>query len=219
MSFKASATATLQGSNYCLLVVLAWVRYRRIDVVSRKALSCAGNGGNQARAARTRRKLYMMALTIVIPYCPMQMIFLFNNIRLGLPWTKPYDLGQLHSSGWSRLDYAPSTRVSFTSMYINYIAVLEVVVFFIYFGRTKEAHEMYRDYLRALGLGRVFPSLNGEWQCSNHQSSTTFKTLWTRAKSASSSIARTQTSSRYVSCTVASSRLLLTSFMQFDHQD
>lgn len=147
----------------------------------------------------TRRKLYMMALTMVVPYCPMQMIFLFNDIRLGLPWTKPYDLGQLHAPGWDRLDYAPSTSVSFTSMYINYIAVLEVVVFFIYFGRTKEAHEMYRGYLRTLGLGRIFPSLNGEWRPLD-RSSTTFKTLWSRAKSASSSFARTRGSLTYVLC-------------------
>lgn len=141
-----------------------------------------------------------MALTIVVPYCPMQMIFLFNNIRLGLPWTKPYNLGQLHSPGWDRLDYAPSTSVSFTSMYINYIAVLEVIVFFIYFGRTKEAHEMYREYLRALGLGRVFPSLNEEWRPSDRTSATTFKTLWSRAKSVSSSFAHTRSSSRHVLC-------------------
>lgn len=158
---------------------------------------CAGNSGNQARTARTRRKLYLMALTIVIPYCPMQIMFLFNNIRLGIPWTKAYDLGQLHSPGWDRLDYAPSTTVSFTSMYINYIAVLEVFVFFVYFGRTKEAHEMYRRYLRVLGLGRNSPDLNEEWRLSE-RSSTTFKMMWSRAKSLSSSIGHARSSSRYV---------------------
>lgn len=138
-----------------------------------------------------------MALTIVVPYCPMQLIFLFNNIKLGWPWSDPYDLAQLHRPGWGdRIDYAPSTVVSFVSMYINYIAALEVVVFFLYFGRTKEAHEMYRRYLRALGLGKFFPWLKEEWTPSN-RSSVSMKSLWPRAKTISSfSVTTTHSRSR-----------------------
>lgn len=136
-----------------------------------------------------------MALTIVVPYCPMQLVFMFNNIKLGFPWSIPYDFAQLHAPGWDEIDYAPSTVVSFVSMHINYIAALEVVVFFIYFGRTKEAHEMYRRYLRALGLGKVFPQLNGEWHPPD-QPSMSAKSLWPRGQSTSSFATSTHSRSR-----------------------
>lgn len=126
-----------------------------------------------------------MALTIVAPYCPMQLVFLFNNIRIGWPWASTYDLARLHTPGWAQIDYSPSTTVSFVSMYINYVVFLEVVVFFIYFGGTKDAHEMYRKYLRAVGLGKIFSSLNEQWLPSDRPP-TTSKTLWPRAKSLSS---------------------------------
>lgn len=136
-----------------------------------------------------------MALTIVAPYCPMQMVFLFNNISLGMPWSKPYNLDLLHASGWDRLDYSPSTSVSFTSMYINYIAVLEVAVFFAYFGHTKEAYKMYRKYLRALGLNKIFPKLNEEWHPSDRPT-TSMRSMWPRTKSDSSFATSVHRSSR-----------------------
>lgn len=136
-----------------------------------------------------------MALTIVAPYCPMQLVFLFNNLRMGWPWTRTYDLAQLHTPGWDVIDFAPSTSVSFVSMYINYIAFMEVVVFFVFFGGTKDAHEMYRKDLRALGIGKFFPSLNEEWSPSD-QPPTTFKALWPGTKNLSSLISSTLSHSR-----------------------
>lgn len=125
-----------------------------------------------------------MALTIVAPYCPMQLVFLFNNVKLGWPWGMPYSLADLHVPGWSSIDYAPSTAVTFVSMYINYIAALEVAVFFLYFGRSEQAHEMYRRYLRALGLGRLFPALTETYH-PHDRSASSVRSLWPRAKSIS----------------------------------
>lgn len=105
-----------------------------------------------------------MTLTIIAPYFPMQMAFMYSNIHQGMPWSKPYSLTRLHSPGWvTTIDYAPSTIVPFASMYVNYVAVIEVIIFYLYFGRTKDAHDMYRKYLLALGLGKIFPKLNDEW--------------------------------------------------------
>lgn len=126
-----------------------------------------------------------MALTIIAPYCPMQLVFLFNNLRVGWPWSRTYDLAQLHAPGWDAIDFSPSTAVSFVSMYINYIVFLEVVVFFIFFGGTKDAHEMYRKDLRALGLGKLFPGLNEEWHPSDRPP-TSFRALLSRTKDLSS---------------------------------
>lgn len=167
------------------LIALTWWRYRQIDAACRRSLYDSGNRGAQGRSARTRRKLYFMALTIVAPYCPMQLVFLFNNLRVGWPWSRTYDLAQLHAPGWDAIDFSPSTAVSFVSMYINYIVFLEVVVFFIFFGGTKDAHEMYRKDLRALGLGKLFPRLNEEWHPSDRPP-TSFRALLSRTKDLSS---------------------------------
>ncbi|KAJ4391376.1 a-factor receptor [Gnomoniopsis smithogilvyi] len=156
---------------------VTWWRYRQIEATCRRALYDSGNYVAQGRSARTKRKLYFMALTIVAPYCPMQLVFLFNNLRIGWPWSRTYSLAQLHASGWGEIDFSPSTAVSFVSMYINYIVFLEVVVFFLFFGGTKDAHELYRKYLRAVGVGKIFPRLNEVWTPSDRPP-TTFKALW-----------------------------------------
>lgn len=136
-----------------------------------------------------------MALTIVAPYCPMQLVFLFNNLRMGWPWSTTYNLAQLHAPGWDEIDFSPSSTVSFVSMYINYIVFLEVVVFFIFFGGTKDAHEMYRKDLRALGLGTLFPKLNEKWYPSE-QPPTSFKILWPPTKNISSFFTSSSSHSR-----------------------
>ncbi|KUI65412.1 Pheromone a factor receptor [Cytospora mali] len=162
---------------------LIWWRYRQIDATSRQAFWNSGNSSAQARNARTRQKLYFMTLTIIAPYFPLQMAFMYSNIHQGMPWSKPYNLSRLHSPGWANvIDYSPSTRVPFTSMYVNYVAVIEVIIFYLYFGRTKDAHDMYRKYLRALGLGKIFPKLNEEWFPSERPPAS-LGSLWSRAKS------------------------------------
>lgn len=176
-------------------IALTWWRYRQIDAACRRTLYDSGNCGAQGRSARTRRKLYFMALTIVAPYCPMQLIFLFNNLRVGWPWSRTYDLAQLHASGWDTIDFSPSTAVSFVSMYINYVVFLEVVVFFIFFGGTKDAHEMYRKNLRVLGLAKLFPRLNEEWHPSD-RTPTSFRALLSRTRNISSFFNKTHLHSR-----------------------
>lgn len=166
-------------------VGLAWWRYRKIDATFRSALYSSSQRGPQAQGAKIKRKLYFMALTIIAPYAPMQLVFLFNNVRLGWPWAMPYSLEDLHVPGWNRIDYAPSMAVPFVSMYINYIAALEVVVFFLYFGSSEEAHEMYRRYILALGLGKPFPRFNEKWHPSTRPTSSV-RSLWPRGKSTSS---------------------------------
>lgn len=93
-----------------LLIVVTWCRYRKVTQASQRALlfKSSNSSDRQARSTRTRRKLFLMALTIIIPYCPMQLVFLYNNFRGGLPWSSPYNLAQLHAPGWDRIDYTVS---------------------------------------------------------------------------------------------------------------
>ncbi|KAG8165720.1 hypothetical protein KVR01_004272 [Diaporthe batatas] len=110
----------------------------------------------------SRRKLYFMTLTIIAPWLPLQVLFLSNNVQTAWPWAAPFDLGSVHGAGWNQIDYIPSSGVPWAHMYGTYAYSLQSLIVFLFFGLTKDAHDLYRGYLRALGLGRIFPRLNEE---------------------------------------------------------
>ncbi|KAK2604557.1 hypothetical protein N8I77_007475 [Diaporthe amygdali] len=170
-------------------------RYRQVDSESRQNLWNSRNTSVQARNARARRKLYFTTLTILTPYLPLQLVFLYHNIRLGMSWAAPFDLATLHRQGWNEIDYSPSTTVPWTIMYGTYAYAIGVFIIFLYFGLTKDAHDLYRKYLRALGLGKIFPKLNEEWFPSD-QPPASLSSMWSRAKRASAFVSSTQTSQR-----------------------
>lgn len=114
----------------------------------------------------------------------MQMVFLYSNVRVGMPWTAPYKLSTVHSDGWNQIDYSPISTVPWSHVYGTYIFALEILVVFLYFGLTKDAHDLYREHLRALGLGRIFPKLNDEYFPSEREPAT-LGSMWSRAKRAS----------------------------------
>lgn len=178
-----------------LLSVFTWWRYRQIDTESRKNLWNSRNSGAQARNARARRKLYFMTLTIIAPWLPLQLMFLFNNVKMGRPWAAPFDLATVHRDGWDQIDYSPISTVPWTHMYGTYAYAFESLVVFLYFGLTKDAHDLYREYLRALGLGKIFPKLNQEYFPSD-QPPASLSSMWSRAKRASTFVSSTQTSQR-----------------------
>ena len=149
----------------------------------------------QARNSRARRKLYFMTMTIITPWLPLQLAFLFNNVRLGMPWAEPFQLSSIHPKGWNQIDYSPISTVPWSHMYATYAYILEVLVIFLYFGLTKDAHDLYRGYLRALGLGKIFPKLNEEYIPSDRPRAS-LSSVWSRAKRASTFVSPTQTSQR-----------------------
>lgn len=135
----------------------------------------------QSRNTRARRKLYLMTLTIIAPWLPLQVMFLFNNVQTGWPWDDPFELGSVHADGWNQIDYIPSSAVPWAHMYGAYAYALESLVVFLFFGLTKDAHDLYRGYLRALGLGRIFPNLNEEY-LEPPKPSSSLSSVWSRAK-------------------------------------
>jgi hypothetical protein len=136
-----------------------------------------------------------MTLTIIAPWLPLQLMFLLNNVRAGMPWDAAVDIRITHREGWNQIDYSPISTVPWTHMYGTYAYALESLVVFLYFGLTKDAHDLYRGYLRALGLAKVFPRLNDEYFPSD-QPPTSLSTMWSRAKRASTPASSTQTSQR-----------------------
>lgn len=192
----SSAPVALEVANsFPYPPVLTWWRYRQIDSESRQHLWNTGNSSAQARNARARRKLYFMTLTIVAPYLPMQLAFLYNNIKRGMPWATPVGLSSFTQEGRDEIDYSPSTVVPWTIMYGTYGYAIEAFIVFLYFGLTKDAHDIYRKYLRALGLGKVFPKINEDWYPSDRPPAS-LSSMWSRAKRASTFVSSTQTSQR-----------------------
>lgn len=108
-----------------------------------------------------------MALSILIPFVPIQLLFLYYNLlALNLP-LKPYDFKQIHYGNnpypFNFISFSTSDTIGFIELNRNYVAIITVVPIFWFFGLTKEAINTYRQYLLALGLGKWFPNLNEEY--------------------------------------------------------
>ncbi|KAJ9150659.1 Pheromone a factor receptor [Pleurostoma richardsiae] len=143
--------------------VVIYFRYRQIDAATRAAVWDSNNSSAQSRSARTKRKLYFMSVCVVIPYLPIQIAYLVLNLLSDGPWTGPYSFSKTHGPTWSYIFMVPSDAINWVIMYQGYISVLTVIPIFIFFARTKEAHDTYRKYLRSIGLGKIWPKLNEEW--------------------------------------------------------
>lgn len=147
--------------TYITSTVLTWVRFRQVE----KTTSVARNASRaHQRHQRMRRKLYLLALVILVPYFPIEMLFLYSNIMNGLHDLQPYNFVKTHSSpGFTRITYHTYAETDFVEMNHNYIAILTVIPIFWFFGVTKEAVNTYRVYGLALGLGKWFPKLHDEY--------------------------------------------------------
>jgi pheromone a factor receptor len=111
-----------------------------------------------------RRKLYLLAVVIMVPYFPIEMLFLYSNIMNGLHNLQPYNFAKTHNSpSFTRITYSSYAETDFVEMNHNYIAILTVIPIFWFFGVTKEAVNTYRVYGLALGLGKWFPKLHDEY--------------------------------------------------------
>ncbi|KAI0128734.1 pheromone A receptor-domain-containing protein [Xylariales sp. AK1849] len=142
---------------------LMWKRFRAISKTTKAALisSSAAN----SRAQRTRRRLYQMSLSILVPYVPLQMVFLAFN--LATTEYHPYNYHDIHYGPgdypWNSIMLLPSWMVPFDIMNQAWIAILTTIPIVMFFGMTQEAIDMYRRYAVALGLGKCFPGLKEPW--------------------------------------------------------
>jgi pheromone a factor receptor len=117
------------------------------------------------RHQRIRRKLFFMCISILVPFFPMQMFWLYGNIMAAVATLQPYDFNKSHnrSSTFNLVTFTTSQGVSFFEMNTNYIPILTVLPLFWFFGVTKEAVNIYRVYLLNIGLGKWFPKLHEEY--------------------------------------------------------
>lgn len=130
-------------------------------------LSTTANSRATSRGRRAKRRLYFMTLAILVPYLPVLLMFFVNNVRYILP-LDPYDPGALHRGEfdgmpWNSVILFPTRALDWATLNDRYSAILTAVPVFGFFGMSKDALNLYRVFLLALGLGRVWPALREEY--------------------------------------------------------
>jgi len=106
-----------------------------------------------------------MCTSILVPFLPMQLFWLYFNISLGLASLKPYNFGQIHNPAtFNLVTFKTSKGISPLEINGNYMAIITVLPIFFWFGFTKEAVNTYRVYCLNVGLGKYFPKLHEEYE-------------------------------------------------------
>ncbi|EHA50795.1 hypothetical protein MGG_06452 [Pyricularia oryzae 70-15] len=145
-----------------IYAIITHFQFRKLSTGS--SVIQQNNSGAAARSNRARRKLYLMTVSIVAPYLPIQIAFLVINLMNTQGWFRLYSWEDFQSqptlNGIMRV---PSWEASWISMRVCYIAILSAIPIFVFFGTTKDAVNTWRGYCLALGLGKIFPRLKEEY--------------------------------------------------------
>ncbi|KAI1169534.1 GPCR fungal pheromone mating factor [Nemania sp. FL0916] len=133
--------------------ILIWWRYRKIAKQSREFMI----SGTEVsiRAARTRRRLYNMTLSILVVYLPVMIYYLVFSVR-DTSGTHPYNFRKLHDSAnpypWDAILFVPSWIIPTTVMNQPWVVIATSVAIVFFFGTTAEAKQMYMEYAENIGL-------------------------------------------------------------------
>lgn len=151
-----------QTDRYSL--VLCYFRFRQVSKNMQTALS--SNRAANHRAQRTRRRLYLMIVSILVPYFPVVVVLaMFNIQHMGV--LKPFDYDRIHNNAapypWNSIIYMDSGEVGFGGLNNAWIPILTTIPIFIFFGTTKDAINEYRRMGLKIGLGRFWPRLYEEY--------------------------------------------------------
>lgn len=154
-------------SNLSVLsfIVFIYVRYRQVSQATASALS--NNPLAHARSQRARRRLYLMVVSILVPYLPIVLTLAIVNTRVAGTLT-PFDFNAIHNHApgeipWNTIVYLTSNLVHWSYIDMCYLPIAATVPIFVFFGMTKDAMNCYRVVLLYLGLGKVFPRLHQEY--------------------------------------------------------
>ncbi|KOS17647.1 Pheromone a factor receptor [Escovopsis weberi] len=144
--------------------VLVYKRYREVAKTTTSALS--SNRTALLRTQRTKRRLYLMVISILIPFLPIVIALGVGNMLLIGP-LQPFVFVDIHAPHgahpWSAIPLRPSDRIAVYYMNNCYVPILTAVPVFLFFGMTKDAVNSYRRLLVALGLAGPWPSLRQEY--------------------------------------------------------
>lgn len=145
--------------------MLTYLRFRAVANATRCAFSSSSSAAR--RSQRARRRLYLMVLAILVPYFPVVAGLAALNVAAALP-LRPFDFARVHAAAahpwlWNSVVVAPADRQGWVYLNSCYIPVLAAVPVFVFFGTTTDAVNQYRLLLLRLGLARLFPGLEREY--------------------------------------------------------
>ena len=120
----------------------------------------------QQRSQRTKRRLYMMVTSILVPFLPIVIALAVLNV-LDMHGVRGYTYYEAHVDThpfpWNTIMLIRSSGVSWTYLNNCYIAIFTALPIFLFFGMTKDAINSYRKVFLAMGFGFVFPKLEEEY--------------------------------------------------------
>ncbi|KAI6781093.1 uncharacterized protein J7T54_003260 [Emericellopsis cladophorae] len=155
---------TIVSTITVFYAILIYWRFRQVSTSNASILS--SNRLATQRANRTRRRLYLMVISVLIPVYPMMLlIFVLNILDMG-PATG-YSYERIHAGlpglPWNSIMLLPSSSLNFAVMNVSWLTIISCGPIFMFFGCTKDAINDYRIVLLKLGLGKIWPKLNQEY--------------------------------------------------------
>ncbi|KAK2042204.1 pheromone receptor [Colletotrichum somersetense] len=140
--------------------VLTWRRYSLVAQVTRSALM--SNGSAASRASRTRRRLFLVMVCVLVPYAPVECYVAATQFRASF-LSNSFDFHGIRQRAdpfpWNTILLLPSSSLSFFELNHQYLVIATAAPVFYFFGMTGDAAGTYHRALRTFGLGRVLPWL------------------------------------------------------------
>lgn len=112
-------------------------------------------------------RLFLMSLTLIVLFLPLQFYVLYRNASFP---QHPYSWNDIHGPSWWQIIKIPTGG---SVIFDRWIRIALGFTIFIFFGLGKDATAMYRSWLLKIGLARIFPSLNGQYQLPSPRTSRT----------------------------------------------
>lgn len=103
-------------------------------------------------------RLFLMSLTLIVFFLPLQFYVLYRNASFP---QHPYSWTGVHGPSWGQIIEIPTHG---SVIFDRWIRIALGFTIFVFFGLGKDATAMYRGWLLKLGFGRIFPSLHGRHQ-------------------------------------------------------
>ncbi|KAM3512326.1 hypothetical protein MY11210_004039 [Beauveria gryllotalpidicola] len=194
-----------------IYAVITFFRFRQVAKATSSAL--ASNRAAFLRSQRTKRRLYLMVMSILVPFLPITITLCFVNVQ-ALGALRPFNFNEIHhpktSLPWETIIYIPSRFNDFGSINNGYISIFTAVPIFLFFGMTKDAINSYRIVMLYLGLGKIWPNLHNEYDPDRSvimqtASSSGFLTRVTGRTKSSQSPPECKSGSRLISKSISSS--------------
>ncbi|OAA48139.1 a-pheromone receptor PreA [Beauveria brongniartii RCEF 3172] len=147
-----------------IYAVITFFRFRQVAKATSSAL--ASSRAAFLRSQRTKRRLYLMVTSILVPFLPITITLCFLNVQ-ALGALRPFNFNEIHhpktSLPWETIIFIPSRFNDFGSLNNGYISIFTAVPIFLFFGMTKDAINSYRIVVLYFGLGKIWPNLHNEY--------------------------------------------------------